>query len=153
MSEKLEPIVYDKSSWGPGPWQTEPDRVEFEAEGYPCLITRHQTLGTLCGYVAVPPGHPLHGKDPFDDRLSLNAHGGVNYGSLCSGHICHVPKPGEPDDVWWFGFDCGHAGDLSPGTQITSFFPLNDQVYRDIAYVRGQCEWLAHQLKELEEVV
>ena len=29
--------------------------------------------------------------------------------------ICHIPDQGEPDDVWWLGFDCLHGGDLAPG--------------------------------------
>lgn len=45
----------------------------------------------------------------------LEAHGGLTYSGACSGLICHVPKPGEPDNVWWFGFDCNHANDVSPG--------------------------------------
>src|SRR5215510_304522 len=31
-------------------------------------------------------------------------------------HICHTPSPGEPDNVWWLGFDCCHLGDLYPKT-------------------------------------
>src|SRR5690606_18441494 len=28
--------------------------------------------------------------------------------------VCHVADAGEPDHVWWFGFDCAHCDDLSP---------------------------------------
>jgi len=45
---------------------------------------------------------------------TVEVHGGLTYANACSGHICHVPKQGEPDDVWWFGFDTSHAGDFSP---------------------------------------
>src|SRR5688572_11433893 len=112
MAETIERKPVDKSEWGDGPWQTEPDRVEFEHAGLPCLMSRHPTLGHWCGYVAVPPGHPMHGKEY--DSVEVDVHGGLTYGSACRGHICHVPKPGEPDDVFWFGFDCGHAGDYGP---------------------------------------
>ncbi len=103
---------YDKSSWGPGPWQDEPDRVEWEHLGLPCLIVRSDSSGSLCGYAAVPPGHPLHGKDY--NEVDLSAHGGLTYCGTCRGDICHVPKPGEPDDVWWFGFDTAHFMDVMP---------------------------------------
>jgi len=53
-----------RATWGPGPWQEEPDRIEWrdEATKLPCLIVRQQS-GVLCGYAAVLPGHPLHGVD------------------------------------------------------------------------------------------
>ena len=53
----------DKASWGPGPWQDEPDKEQFadEVTGYACLIKRNPA-GALCGYVGVPEGHPWHGS-------------------------------------------------------------------------------------------
>lgn len=159
-----EPTSYviDKSMWGDGPWQTEPDRVDFEHAGLPCLLLRNHA-GTWCGYAAVPPGHPLHGKG-YDD-LDVEVHGGLTYASACRDRICHVPKPGEPDDVWWFGFDCGHYRDFSPGIDAllrsirsrsqdehydhaTAVAAQNRlvEVYRDLAYVRAETERLADQL-------
>jgi hypothetical protein len=43
-------------------WDNEPDRVEFESLGLPCLIVRNP-FGALCGYVGVPEGHPWYYKD------------------------------------------------------------------------------------------
>lgn len=67
--------------------------------------------------------------------------------------ICHVPAPGEPDDVWWFGFDCAHCWDVAPGVlalyaRINMARPLvqRDETYRDVAYVRAEVEKLAAQL-------
>jgi hypothetical protein len=102
----------DKSTWGDGPWQSEPDRVEWEHAGLPCLARRSPMGGNWCGYAAVPPGHPLHGKHYAD--VDVRVHGGLTYGSACDGEICHVPKPGEPEEVFWFGFDCGHFTDFMP---------------------------------------
>ena len=131
--------------YGPGPWDDEPDRLEFEAHGLPCLM-RRQDLGAWCGYAAVSPGHPLHGK--HWDEVDLYAHGGITYAAGCSadGEICHVPKPGEPDDVWWFGFDCAHCDDLVPW-MVGQGMGIGE--YRDVDYVKNQCIELAAQLKEL----
>jgi len=86
----------DKQHWSDGPWKTEPDRVEFEHAGLPCLMLRND-MGAWCGYAAVPPGHPLHGHDY---RIpDVRAHRGLNYAAACSGEICHVAKPGEPDPL------------------------------------------------------
>lgn len=142
----------DRSSWGPGPWQDEPDRVEFEHLGFPCLIVRVPQAGHLCGYVAVPPCHPWHGKG-YDD-VPADVHGGLTYADKCQGNVCHVPKPGEPDDVWWLGFDHAHSGDSRPGDRalyqrIGMFQSMHDHdTYKTVEYVRAGCESLAHQAKE-----
>lgn len=62
--------------------------------------------------------------------------------------VCHVPLPGRPAKVWWFGFDCAHAGDLTPGLQhaYTAYGP---EIYRTREYVAEQCASLARQLKEV----
>lgn len=142
-----EPI--DKSAWGDGPWQTEPDRVEFEHAGLPCLLVRNPRSGNWCGYAAVPPGHPYHGMDY--NIADVEVHGGLTYANACAGQICHVPKPGEPDDVYWFGFDCAHFMDLVPGyAHLFKGMPslsadLRD-TYRDVAYVTAETKRLAEQL-------
>jgi hypothetical protein len=138
--------------YGPGPWCDEPDRVEFEAHGLPCLLRRND-LGAWCGYAAVPPGHPLHGQRY--DCPDLDAHGGITFAGPCHGEICHVPRPGQPDNVWWFGFDCAHCFDLVPGMEKL-LKESREQLglsghrfrseYRDLAYVTEQTESLAEQL-------
>ena len=209
--------VIDKTGWQPGPWDDEPDKVQWpdEATGLPCLIVRGP-VGGLCGYVGVLPGHPLHGVDHSDCPKAcgkewcdhrpehfLEAHGGITFAGKCSEisrekwekwratllapkhqeearnypygdaaerlrewkeglenyeawsarcharHICHIPAPGDPDDVWWFGFDCAHAGDICPKMSsygIRSMSGDHGEVYRDIAYVAAECAALAQQL-------
>lgn len=145
--ETKEYRTIDKSSWGRGPWMDEPDKIQFEDEqtGLPCLIVRNR-WGALCGYVGVSEGHPAYSK--HYDAVEVEVHGGLTYAAPCSvnadetKHICHLPDPGEPDHVWWLGFDCSHAGDLDP-----AHAPVwhKDQ-YRDIAYVKDQIRQLAQQL-------
>jgi len=156
----MKTITYttkDKTAWGPGPWQTEPDKVQFEDPdtGLPCLIVRTD-MGILCGYVGVPESHPLFGKN-YAEIDDVSVHGGLTF----SGHsrpddsedsgICHLPDIGESDKVWWLGFDCAHAGDLLPHMHVLAknlfrSFHRNDQ-YRDMAFVKSQIEILAAQLK------
>ena len=52
----------------------------------------------LCGYVALPKGHPLYGKH-YDD-LAIECHGGLTYSKF-------------EDNDWVIGFDCAHGGDES----------------------------------------
>lgn len=128
------------------PWESEPDHVEFRHAGFACIIHRND-FGALCGYVGVPPGHPAHGKKC--DEIGVEVHGGLTYSEPCRGSICHVPAPGEPDDVWWLGFDCAHAFDLIPQSlELYSHLPygIPGQAYRDLAYVTEQTRHLADQL-------
>lgn len=146
MREEAKPI--DRTGWGSGPWDNEPDRIEFECEGFPCLMRRTHN-GNWCGYVAVSPTHPAFEKSYQD--IEVDVHGGLTYSDHCRDEICHVPKPGEPDNVWWFGFDCAHGGDWIPSFNKYEF-QMSWEKYRDISYVKSEIEDLAKQLKAMEGI-
>jgi hypothetical protein len=139
-----------KADWPVGPWTTEPDKVQFvdPVTGYDCLLVRGP-WGSWCGYVGVPPDHPLFGKgyntcslptpcgeDVWScahcpDEL-VEVHGGVTFSGECAAHgdlavdedparrICHVPYEGR-GEVFWFGFDCSHHADFSPGSAFADY--------------------------------
>lgn len=125
-------------------------------KSYPCLMLRNNPhMGVWCGYVAVPPGHRLHGADYDDAPQALHraAHGELTFAGPCDDdprnkreQVCHVPAPGEPDDVWWFGFDCGHGNDIWPGPISKHMTPMPDAVYRDVTYVTESVTELAAAL-------
>jgi hypothetical protein len=140
----------DKSSWGPGEWQCEPDKVQWIEHNLDCLMTRGPH-GGWCGYVGVPEDHPAFGKGYDEDELAgIGVHGGLTYAGesygLPESDICHVPAPGRPEVLWWLGFDCAHAGDISPAYHHT--YGLNG-VYRNRAYVKDEVTQLAKQLAAL----
>lgn len=146
-----EDFSVNKSEWQPGPWQEEPDRVDFEHAGFHCLILRNASGGHLCGYVGVQPGHPWHGEDFSAGSIDgewPDVHGGITYSEECAGNICHTPKPGEPEHLFWQGFDCAHLGDLSPGhmrnaAELAKW--LQWETYKGVAFVRSELESLAEQ--------
>lgn len=120
----------DKSSWPRGPWDQEPDFLQFTHSGLPCVVLRTD-LGHLCGYVGVPADHPYAtGMRSISD---LSVHGGVTW-----------DKAGEENDLFWIGFDCGHSGDSSP--KMEHRYGRFNGTYRDMPYVREQTENLAVQL-------
>jgi hypothetical protein len=150
----IEYCTIDKSAWPAGEWQDEVDKAQWqdEATGLPCLAVRHSNLGHLCGYVGVDAKHPLHGKDY--DVPEVDVHGGLTFASACaegdeSRSICHVAGDGDPDHVWWFGFDCGHLYDMSPGrVRSSNYWGDEGDVYRNIDYVKRECAKLAERLQE-----
>lgn len=142
----------DRTGWPAGAWDNEPDRIEWRGPGgMPCLIARN-SLGALCGYVALPSAHPWATLDMQSGTPDVECHGGITYGPVrCSadGPICHVALAGEANTVRWIGFDCCHCWDLTPGMyasrgSLRNALPMSG-VYRDVAFVRGEVERLAEQ--------
>lgn len=153
MAQDLETKTWiDKSAWGRGPWQDEPDRAEWrdEATGLSCLAIRHIHGGHWCGYVGIPPEHPWH-DDPPEDLAG--AHGAITYTSPCfegngpddPQRVCHVPRPGESDHVLWMGFDCAHACDYAPAWSL-ELSAWNQGIYRPLNYVRECCAAMAAEV-------
>ena len=143
---KPEDFKADRSRWRTdGPWWDEPDRKDWEHEGFACMAKRHRRSGNWCGYVGVPPGHPWHGKAYGD--IDAEVHGSLTYAEECQGDICHTPKAGEPEHLWWLGFDCAHCYDASP---VGDEFMAWDATYRTLQYVQHETESLAQQAKEAE---
>lgn len=134
-------------------WEREPNHHEFKSHGFPCIMHRNH-FGAWCGYVGVPETHPWYGKNESHDTFeSVEVHGGVTYGDECQGEICHKPKEGESDKVWWVGFDCMHIGDYAPN-HPDQFVGLSIMMgglkkiyYRDMDFVSKQCAKLAEQAK------
>ncbi len=112
-------------------WANEPNYVEFEASGFSCVIHRHPELGHLCGYIGVPK--EMAGG--LTDQTLPNVHWAWTWWSN------RIPKK-EPDGKVWFGFDCGHHGDLIP------MMPEAGGIYRNITFVREELERVATELKE-----
>jgi hypothetical protein len=81
---------------------------EWTHAGLQCAVVQAREAANRCGYVRVPPGHPLHGKEMSDDGVTdLNVHYGITFGEIepCSEH--------EDGIGWWLGFDCCHCDDAS----------------------------------------
>lgn len=167
METKEYRNITDRTGWPDGPWDDEPDKLQWQDPdtGLPCLIKRNR-WGALCGYVGVPRGHTWYGKHYDDVNPDPPVHGGLTYADKCqtvdimndphgtleeeAGHlICHLVEAGEPDDVWWLGFDCGHFMDTQPGMLADLRLhgivraPYPHETYKDVGYVREECRLLA----------
>lgn len=135
----------NRTGWGPGPWDGEPDQRVWLHAGLLCAALR-RPLGFWCGYVTVPEGHPHFGGEGAD----IHVHGGITLAGqpaweLFGGLI------GNDDLIrsryWALGFDCAHSGDLSPGlASLALRVPRYGAVYRTLAYVTREVNAMANQL-------
>lgn len=148
---------------------------QFTYKGYQCVVVM-QSLGHRCGYVGIPIEHPLYGKDYFDYiDININhgnvpidnyfsCHGGITYAN--GGVYSEYPIKGN---LWWFGFDCAHWGDIRDFQAAKEIFRDNKDVLtrlsrselleksfssggqvRSLKYVTDECIRLADQLSEYE---
>ena len=140
----------NKDTWPVGPWQDEPDKIQWtdEATKLPCLIVRNGS-GALCGYVGVDETHPYF--QVHYDYADVDAHGGLTYSGLCQKHgkVCYKVEDGENDKVWWLGFDCAHSCDYCPASAQYGASDKDVTQYKDIYYVINEVTNLAKQLREV----
>lgn len=138
-------------------------------------------MGHRCGYVGVAQEHPLYGAHygdshpaiaaPEDDEpvgkrgiitllcatpermtspeLAFDVHGSITYSGNGDG------KYPTESDLWWFGYDCAHAGDgrspefLEQQRERYPDSPImwhDDGEFRSLEYCIGECERLAQQI-------
>lgn len=134
-------------------------------------------VGCFCGYVAVDPSHPLHGKT-CDELQGLNVHGGVTYSD--SMNVNDDADPQALDTAWCIGFDTAHGCDylVMPTTVLREKFehmahlPFEQRIevmldmqrknwwpkgyggidnHKSLDFVEKQCLKLAKQLKDLDQ--
>ena len=145
--------------WGHGEWVEELDYKQWQYKGIECEIFRNK-MGSLCGYIHVPKGHPWHGKD-YDD-IETDVHGGLTY--------AYELKDGE----FIIGFDCSHLDDFTPSlegrraleTLNNSYAQLEEefgdtdsmikaygrQTYKNISFVKAECESLVDQMLQEKSI-
>jgi len=122
----------------------EPNNEIFKYKGFKCMIKRHPDFLSLNGYVGLPKGHKFYGKGYDDIGQEIDCHGGLTF----TGHWDDDPE------LWWIGFDCAHAWDMTPGIEMR--LPLDMQMkisdidknvtYKNIEYVRNECKSIVDQL-------
>jgi hypothetical protein len=153
------PDQYDRTNWGPGPWDDEPDIVQWldPATRLPCYAARG-SVGSWCGYVAIPEGHPDYGVEYDQLDQHYEVHGGLTWSSDDMPHAAEAEG-----NWWWIGFDCIHWQDIAPVLEAThrelfqrSGNPLWDDsrldslrpTYKTLGYVEAEVTQLAQQVAE-----
>ena len=146
------------------------------------IMARH---GHRCGYVGIKPTHPLYGHDysehseyladlrealthgtigkrgiiplvcwngkKMSPEILFDVHGGITYSGDGKGEY-----PIKMKDVWWFGYDCAHAGDAKDKRYMSQFMLDLERKYptggvlRSLKYCISECESLSNQLEDLK---
>ena len=95
----------------------------FEHKGYKCACV-FNAGGFRCGYVAVDNTHPYYKKNYTDGGPdNIMCHWGLTYSGNGS-HFC-----AENDELWWFGFDCGHFEDGVDYETAKKYSIISDKEY------------------------
>lgn len=137
--------------------------------GYDYLIT-FQDMGFRCGYVALPPNHPVNKSETeYLSDIELEVHGGVTF--FAENHLSSQFFGNEACLDKWVGFDAGHAWDISDLECAKKYFPdlrsiqmehienrsMNDRwgdgshcELRTKEYMEQECKDLIDQLIEKE---
>ena len=120
-----------------------------EMSGYRYAIVI-QSLGHLCAYLAVRPGHPWYALDRLDAALSeVRIHGGVTYAARTTGEGFPVPDDERP--AWWVGFDLAREGAYQPrgaGDYPRARVVSDDTFSEERAIALGEVAELVRQASE-----
>jgi hypothetical protein len=138
---------------------------DFVCCGYRCLVVVN-AMCVRCGYVGVPKSHPAYGVN-YNDMQDIDCHGGLTF----DGEIKCISA--EPDDLWYFGFDCAHGFDKRAVDEAVKYGLIDEEsglvkmlrnynseretsecfpfVDCDFDYVKINCIKIAGQLRKLEQ--
>ena len=78
----------------------------------------------------------LGGELTANPETVFVVHGGLTFAED------RIATENAPEGLWWFGFDCAHAGDLS----LEYGNVTGEEVWCDVNYARAETELLADQL-------
>lgn len=134
---------------------------DFKHNDMPCVCVLN-AIGIRCGYVGVDRSHPYFGvnyDEPGAD--SIMAHWGLTFSGF--------PYFDEGNRNWWyFGFDCGHAGDLNDYDATLKAGLINEKQcefgkkmiatrvddigwsIKDVDFVKQMCQFVSDQLKAVK---
>jgi len=132
---KIVRTYHDKSSWGPGPWQSEPDEVRWSdsSTGIRCVLMRARGLGVWMGSCGLPGNHPWERLKAED--IPTGVHGGITAKAVVMG---------DGSGMTWIGFGCAGPRDFAPG--VTDVPRGQRLIYRDQWFAKIQVLRLAVEI-------
>ncbi|MCD8208504.1 MAG: hypothetical protein LUD72_11245 [Bacteroidales bacterium] len=135
----------------------------FKHNGLTCAALL-MDAGHRCGYVGIPEMHPLYGRTYDDVKYILSVHGGITFNSDKRNFGTYPIATQE--ELWWFGFDCAHAGDARDYDAVVRSMPeheveiehlkafgleIHGDTIKTTEYVEQECRGLADQLGDMSD--
>ena len=153
--------------WSKGPWEDEPDFVEFihKETSYLVRAIRHDRTGHWNGYVGTPLEHPaskLSNQYELPERVFGAAYRGISLVEKTGSHDLGFTPTDDGKNWTLFGFDTAHWNDAHPiyiaykGNQdeVKTSLTIKGEEgysYKSLKFVLEYCDELANQLKSMEE--
>ena len=142
--DELGRLCYRGKLLPAGPWHAEPDRVELEQDGIPCLLLRGP-MGAWCGYVGLPREHSWaradlitggHPTSPWPEHAPE-----ITYQKRSP--PTNAPPGHATECEQWIGFSC-----VTPGGSTLEIQALLDgsgppHDYRELARAEEEIRCLA----------
>lgn len=107
-------------------------------------LIRSTPMGTLNGYIGLPPWHPWN--DMHYDEIPVDCHGGLSFADYWDEFGL---------EAYWVGFDCCHDWDIKPGLDKelgrSAHYPQG-ATYKDRDYVYNEILSMVEQARAAELV-
>lgn len=100
-------------------------------------------IGARGVFSLLKAGLAEEGEEATSPDVFFDVHGSITYSDGGDTY----PAAGE--GLWWYGYDCAHAGDAQKG-RLAEYRSPGD-VFRDADYCIGECERFAEQLEAVRE--
>lgn len=119
------------------------DKKWITRSGYKAEAIFFKKMGHFCGYVYIGRDHNLFDRVNYENDCGLECHGGITFSQISESGNQHK-----------IGFDCDHSCDKPhPHYEDIDYVGIGGKSskYRDIDYVKNECESLSDQLKAIQD--
>jgi hypothetical protein len=147
--------LIDKSEWGKGPWENEPDLQSWiDSETQYACVTRRNMFGAWLGHVGLDASHPLYMLQPGAPEFEfIETHGSPEL--FVGFYEDDAKRFVPPQKLWWIGFSCMQSTDYCPLTDREPYIKgkrgkATTKTYRTFEYVCEQVLFLASQLASFD---
>jgi hypothetical protein len=137
----------NRSRWGPGPWQDEPDYDHLVVAGLPCQLHRN-SFSSWTGQVGLSKGHKLYEVWSGEEiARQVQVQGKVQMAFWLGGHEYTPPANGH-SGTWWVHVDFTMFGQ-APADYGPNLPKLRSWQYWSFKDAQTEIGRLAEQLANL----
>jgi hypothetical protein len=156
MSNVIFLEFFNKKSFPPGKWLSEPDLCHWNRYGMDCLAIRDMSLGVWKGFVGVNQKHSFYSKK-IEEVLKMEETMEIFfsvYGGITSAGRLPPKYKDYAHNLWWIGIETSHGADFMPLLKLDMENPdmakmLSHQTYKDFSFIRRETNKLSKCLSRI----